>query len=395
MTKRITQKEMLTRGVDTIVSVDELEKLLLSKKKLRIKFGVDPTAADIHLGHTVVLRKLRWFQDMGHTIIFLIGDATARIGDPSGKNQTRPVLSDAEISENAQTYLSQVGKILDVDKAEIRRNSEWSDKLTFAGLLKLATNFTVAQLIERDDFSDRLARGQQLSLHELLYPVLQANDSVELKADIEFGGTDQRFNILAGRDLQRKVGQKPQVVFLTTLLVGTDGARKMSKSLGNYIALSDSPKDMYGKLMSISDELIKTYFELCTDVPQSIIDSLVQDIANGANPLEAKRSLAREIVGMYHGLDQATQVEAEFISTFTNKQLPSDIADIAVSKTDDILDIIVGGKMAPSRTAARRLLEQGGVKLAGKTIQPSDSICFKDQDILQVGKRRFGRIKLR
>jgi tyrosyl-tRNA synthetase len=243
-------KELLSRGVEQIIGQDELEKALSGTRKLRIKFGVDPTRPDIHIGHAVVLRQLRQFQDLGHTVIFLIGDYTTKIGDPSGKSKTRPVLDDAEIASNAKTYLDQVGQILDVKKAEIRYNSEWLSKLSFADLLKLASNFSVAQLIERDDFKNRLDSGVELSLHELLYPVMQAYDSVALEADVEFGGNDQLFNLMAGRSLQKKLGQTPQIVFVSELLVGTDGVKKMSKSLDNYIALTDEALDMYGKVMS-------------------------------------------------------------------------------------------------------------------------------------------------
>ncbi|HEX3081989.1 MAG TPA: tyrosine--tRNA ligase, partial [Candidatus Saccharimonadia bacterium] len=272
--------ELLTRGVDTIVGRDELEQVLTTNRQsLRIKFGVDPTRPDLHIGHAVALRKLRQFQELGHTVIFLIGDYTTKVGDPSGKNKTRPMLTDDEIAGHVETYLDQVGKILDVKKAEIRYNSEWLAKLSFNDLINLASNISVAQLIERDDFKNRLAAGSEIALHELLYPLMQAYDSVALEADVEFGGTDQLFNLMAGRALQKKLGQKPQVVFTCELLVGLDGTKKMSKSLDNYIGVTDAPVDMYGKTMSLPDSLIAPYYKLCTDVPLGAIDELVKTLA--------------------------------------------------------------------------------------------------------------------
>src|SRR6185369_17521440 len=294
-----------TRGVDQIVGLPELEQALDGSRALRIKFGVDPTRPDLHIGHAVALRKLRKFQDLGHTVIFLIGDYTTKIGDPSGKSKTRPKLSDDEIAAHVETYLAQVGQILDVKKAEIRYNSEWLAKLTFGDLIGLASNISVAQIIERDDFKNRLENGQELALHELLYPLMQAYDSVALEADVEFGGTDQRFNLLAGRALQKKLGQRPQIVFTCELLVGLDGVKKMSKSLDNYVGFTDTPVDMYGKIMSLPDSLIAPYYKLCTEIPLNVIDELVKTLAVGANPRDAKASLAREVVRLFHGEDAA------------------------------------------------------------------------------------------
>ncbi len=304
-------EDLLSRGVEQIVGLDELEQALNSKRKLRIKFGVDPTRPDIHIGHAVALRKLRQFQDMGHTVIFLIGDYTTKIGDPSGRSITRPMLTDAEIKANVQTYLDQVGAILNVSKAEIRHNSEWLGKLNFGDLISLASNMSVAQLIERDDFKNRLANGQEIALHELLYPLMQAYDSVALECDVEFGGNDQLFNLMAGRALQKKLGQRPQICFIMELLVGTDGTKKMSKSLDNYVAITDQPVDMYGKVMSLPDGLIAPYYKLCTDVPLETIDGLVSQLAAGANPRDSKASLAREIVRLYHGDKRAVQAGRE------------------------------------------------------------------------------------
>lgn len=388
-------EELLSRGVEQIIGREDLEQALKGKRKLRIKFGVDPTRPDIHIGHAVVLRQLRQFQDMGHTVIFLIGDYTTKIGDPSGKSKTRPVLDDAEIKANAQTYLDQVGLILDVKKAEIRYNSEWLGRLSFADLLSLASNMSVAQLIERDDFKNRIESGTELALHELLYPLMQAYDSVALESDVEFGGNDQLFNLMAGRALQKKLGQKPQVVFVSELLVGTDGHKKMSKSLDNYIGLTDVPLDMYGKVMSIPDNLIAPYYKLCTDIELGQIDALVQSLAAGANPRDSKASLAREIVSMYHGADAALKAETDWNHQFRDGALPQDIEEFKVSgKRMPLIDLLVESGLATSKSEARRLIEQGGVKLDGH-VQTSDAEpVFADGDILQVGKRRYLKLKV-
>lgn len=389
-------EDLLTRAVDEIIGEAELKKALASKQPLRLKLGVDPSSPDIHLGHTVLLRKLRKFQDMGHTVIFLIGDGTARIGDPSGRNKTRPVLSEADILANAQTYLDQVGKVLDVSKAEVRRNSEWLDKLDFTALLKLAGQFTVAQIIEREDFKARLQSGADLSLHEILYPVMQAYDSVMLEADVEFGGTDQRFNMLAGRSLQKKMGQPSQQVFMTKLLVGTDGVNKMSKSLGNYIGVSDPPAEMFGKVMSIPDTLIAEYYELCTDVEVDVIHELVKSLAAGANPRDSKASLGREIVTLYYGEQEAEAAETAFNRQFRDKEVPADIETLSIDVSDkiSISEHLVAAGLASSKSEARRLIEQKGVKLNSQVIEIDDVLPLKSGDILQVGKRSFVRIKV-
>jgi tyrosyl-tRNA synthetase len=388
--------DLLTRGVDEIIVQTELEQALKGPKKLRLKLGVDPSRPDIHLGHAVVLRKLRRFQELGHTVIFLIGDATARIGDPSGRNKTRPVLDQEQIDRNAQTYLDQVGQILDVYKCEIRRNSEWLDELSLTKLLHLAGQFTVAQLAERDDFRNRLEQGLDVGLHELFYPVMQAYDSVVLEADIEFGGSDQRFNMLAGRALQKKLGQNPQSVFMCQLLVGTDGVQKMSKSLDNYVALTDQPSDMFGKLMSLPDELIAPYYELCTDIELSVIEELVKTLAAGANPRDAKASLAREIVRLYHGEDQALAAEDAFNRQFRDKERPSEIPEVVIDDAETRLSaLLVSADLASSNSEARRLIEQGGVKLNDEVIKADVEITMKDCDVVQVGKRRFVQIRLK
>jgi tyrosyl-tRNA synthetase len=382
--------DLLTRGVDQIVGRPQLEQALTGTRKLRIKFGVDPTRPDLHIGHAVALRKLREFQKLGHTVIFLIGDYTTKIGDPSGKSKTRPMLTDDEIAGNVQTYLDQVGLILDVKKAEIRYNSEWLSKLSFGDLINLATNVSVAQTIERDDFKNRLAAGQELSLHELLYPLMQAYDSVALEADVEFGGTDQLFNLMAGRALQKKLGQPPQIVFTTELLVGLDGTHKMSKSLDNYVGVTDEPVDMYGKVMSLPDSLIAPYYKLCTEVPLGIIDELVKTLAAGANPRDAKASLAREIVSMYHGDKAALKAEDAWNATFRDKQGPTKemVKPVAVKTPGALIDFLVGNNIKASKGEVRRLVEQNGIRVNGETVS-DPNLELKHGDEINIGKTEF------
>lgn len=387
-------EDLLSRGVEQIVGQDELEQALKSGRKLRIKFGVDPTRPDIHIGHAVALRKLRLFQDLGHTVIFLIGDYTTKIGDPSGRSATRPMLTDAEIKSNVQTYLDQVGAILDVKKAEIRHNSEWLGKLNFGDLISLASNVSVAQLIERDDFKNRLSTGQEIALHELLYPLMQAYDSVALECDVEFGGNDQLFNLMAGRSLQKKLGQRPQVCFIMELLVGTDGVKKMSKSLDNYVAITNQSVDMYGKIMSLPDGLIAPYYKLCTDVPPETIDGLVAQLAAGANPRDSKASLAREIVRIYHGDKQAVEAEENWNKTFRDHEGPTadQIVDHKLSgKTIAILDLLTQLEVATSKSEARRLISQNGVRVDGETVT-DENVAVKGGQMIQVGKRRFYKL---
>ncbi|MDF2461564.1 MAG: tyrS [Candidatus Saccharibacteria bacterium] len=386
--------DLLTRGVDQIIVKEELEAALKSGRKLRIKLGVDPTRPDLHIGHAVVLRKLRALQDMGHTVIFLIGDYTTKIGDPSGKSKTRPMLTDEEIAANAKTYLDQVGLILNVKKAEIRYNSEWLSKLSFGDLLQLASNVSVAQTIEREDFRARLASGQELALHEILYPLMQAYDSVALEADIEFGGNDQLFNLMAGRALQKKLGQKPQIVWTCDLLVGLDGVKKMSKSLDNYIGVADAPVDMFGKVMSIPDNLIAPYYKLCTELPLETIDELVKTLAAGANPRDSKASLARDIVRQYHGEAAALKAEEDWNRTFRDKQGPTDeqIEVIKLHGSRTILDFLTEFKVVTSNSEARRLLVQNGVRIDGETVT-DESTKLKGGEMVQVGKRRFFKLE--
>lgn len=386
---------LLERGIHDVIPKAELIKLLESGKKLRLKFGVDLTRPDLHLGHAVVLRKLREFQNLGHTVVFVIGDYTTKIGDPSGKSKTRPMLDDAEIAANVKTYLDQVGLILDVKKAEIRYNSEWLGKLNFSDLIKLASNISVAQLIERDDFSKRLADGSEIALHEFMYPLMVAYDSVALKADVEFGGTDQLFNLLAGRNLQKKLGQKPQSVITAPLLVGLDGAQKMSKSLDNYVGLVDEPADMFGKIMSIPDNLIGPYFELCTDVPEEEIKAVVANISQGANPRDTKASLAREIVRIYHGEKAAEAAEQAFNDLFRDKKAPTDIPEHKTKKDTVLADVLVDSGLVTSKSEYRRLIMQAGIRINNQTVTPEDEVVLKDGDTVQVGKRRFIKLRVR
>lgn len=389
------EKDFFTRGVAEIIDIDSIKSKLKSGKKLKIKMGFDPTRPDIHLGHAVGLWKLRELQDEGHEIIFLIGDYTTKIGDPSGRNTTRPILSDAEIKENAKTYFEQVGKILDVEKASVRYNSEWFSKIKFNDILQIAGKFTVAQIIERDDFQKRLKNGFDISLHEIFYPMMQAHDSVMLEADIEFGGSDQKFNLLAGRDLQRKVGQEPQDIFMVRLLVGTDGKDKMSKSLGNYIGITEEPNSMFGKVMSIPDEAILEYFELATRLPEKQILEIAQDLKEGRNPRDIKMKLASEIVAQYHGKEKAKEAQEEFINVFSKKALPSDIPEIKIEKGNyELPFLLVQLGAVESKSEARRLIEQGGLRIdEAKITDVSAPVAIDSGMIIQVGKLKVYRIK--
>jgi len=382
------------RGIEEIISDKELDTKLKSGNKLRIKFGVDPSSPDIHLGHAVVLIKLKQFQDQGHQIIFLIGDYTAMIGDPSGKNKTRPVLTEAQISQNAKTYFDQVGKIIDIKKAEIRKNSEWFEKMTLKELIDIGSKFSVASIIERDDFEKRLKTNQEISMHELYYPMMQAYDSVMLKADVEFGGTDQRFNMLAGRELQKKIGQFPQVVITTKLLVGTDGKEKMSKSLGNYIGITEGPKEQFGKVMSIPDNLIEQYFELCTGLDQSAINKMVLEMKEGNNPRDYKLILAEKIVTLYHGQNEAAYAKEHFLNQFQKKEMPDEMLNIELSGNYILPLLLSEIGAADSNSDAKRLIEQGGVRIDGTKITDTQAeISTHSGMVIQVGKLKFWRIK--
>jgi len=378
--------EIIKRGVEEIILEEELMEKFKTKKSLRIKFGADPTAPDIHLGHTVILRKLRQFQELGHQVIFIIGDFTARIGDPSGRDITRKPLSQEEIEQNAHTYQQQVFKILDKDKTEIVFNSQWLDKLSPQEIMKLSSCYTVARMLERDDFKKRYTEGKEITIVEFLYPLFQGYDSVVVKAEVELGGTDQKFNLLVARELQRDYGQKPQVVITMPLLEGTDGVRKMSKSYGNYIGILDSPKEMFGKIMSIPDNLMPKYFELLTNISLDEIKLL--------HPKEAKKLLAKEIVKNYYDEAEAKIQEEEFERIFRHKELPEEIPIFKVDKTSiGFIEAIILTNSAKSRSEARRLITQGGVKIDQQKIDKIDlELDLTSPKIMQVGKKRFVKI---
>jgi tyrosyl-tRNA synthetase len=397
------QFHILQSGVDTIVPEDAFKKKLAKGKPLNIKLGVDPTAPDIHIGHAVPLRKLRQFQDLGHRVTLIIGDGTALIGDPSGRNSTRPQLTREQVQENAQTYVDQAFKILDPERTTLVYNSEWLLELKLEGLLELMSKFTVARILERDDFTKRYAAQQPISLHEFIYPVMQAYDSVVIEADVEIGGRDQLFNLLAGRELMEKKGMEPQVCLTLPLLEGTDGIQKMSKSYGNYIGLTDEPADMYGKVMSIPDSLMVKYYRLASTEDVAVIDELERGLADGtADPNKAKRALARNLVAAYHGEEAAAAAEDHFVRTVVNKEVDeSDVVEFAADLTPNdegqvyLARIIADAKMAGSVGEARRLIDGGGVKIDGEPV-PAKAYnvdpAILEGAVLKVGKRKFARI---
>ncbi len=388
-------ESLLTRRVAEVVVGDELRRKLKSGQKLRIKLGADPTRPDLHLGHSVVLNKLKEFQALGHTIIFLIGDYTGLIGDPSGKSKTRPQLSAEEIKQNARTYLAQVGQVLDVAQAEIRYNSEWFKKMSFADILKLTSRFTVARILERDDFAQRFKSQADIALHELLYPVMQAYDSVALKADVELGGTDQKFNLLAGRELQKKMGQTPQDIMTMKILVGLDGKEKMSKSLDNYIGISESANEQFGKIMSLPDEQIIPYFELATEASEAEITAHKKSLAKGGNPRDLKVALGKAIVALYHGSAAGEKAATEFNRIFSQKEKPTAIAEVAIKPGEwPVIDVLAEAKLISSKSAGRRLIEQGGVKVDDQIVKDwQGKVIIKTGTVIQVGKRKFVRVK--
>lgn len=390
------QLEFLGKGtVDLIREEDlraKLERSAKTGKPLRVKLGLDPTAPDIHLGHTVVIRKLKAFQDLGHTVIFLIGDFTGMIGDPSGKNVTRPPLSREEVNANAETYRQQMFKLLDPEKTELRFNGEWMDKFTAQDFVKLCAKTTVRQILERDDFTKRMQEEKPISLHELLYPLTQGYDSVALESDVELGGTDQKFNLLMGRNLQREFGQEPQVIITTPLLEGLDGVNKMSKSLNNYIGIEEPPNEMFGKVMSISDELMWRYYELLTDLTGSEISNLRSEIDKGENPRNLKVRLAKLIITDFHSADDAAAAEDDFNRRFVQKEAPDDVQLKQMpAGTYRLAELLAETGLAASKGEAKRLIEQGGVKIDGeKASNSAAEISVSDDEILvQVGKRKF------
>ena len=396
------QMELLRKGAVEVIREEDLRaKLQKSErtgKPLRVKLGADPTAPDIHLGHTVVIRKLRHFQELGHTVVFLIGDFTGLIGDPSGKSATRPQLTREEINANAETYRKQIFKLLDPDLTEIRFNSEWMDRLGSDGFIRLASHVTVKQILERDDFQKRLAEERPVALHELLYPLTQAYDSVALEADVELGGTDQKFNLLLGRNLQREYDQEPQVALITPLLEGTDGVQKMSKSLGNYIGIDEPPQEMFGKVMSVSDDLMWRYYELLTDLPVADIKRLRERAGSGeSNPRDLKVALAKRVITDFHDASAADAAEDEFNRIFKRKEVPDEIEERAVApQAWKLPRLLVETGLAPSVAEARRLIEQGGVRVDGERASGHDTeveITSDRAPLIQVGKRRFLRVR--
>lgn len=390
------QMEVIKRGTSEIIPEEELikklEKSFETGKPLNIKLGCDPTRPDLHLGHSVVLRKLAQFQKLGHQAILIIGDFTALIGDPSGRNSTRPPLTEADIAENAKSYFEQAYKILDKEKTKIVYNSEWLGKMNFADVIKLASKYTVARMLERDDFTNRFKGGIPISMHEILYPLAQAMDSVAIESDVELGGTDQKFNLLVGRDIQRENGMNPQVILTMPILVGTDGIEKMSKSYDNYIGISDSPQDIYGRTLSIPDNIIYNYYEVATDISAEELEKVKVSLENSElNPRDLKRRLARILVEMYHSKEAAEKAEEEFDNIFINKGIPEDISEMKfdVDKMS-IIDLIALINFAPSKGEARRLIQQGGVSIDGNKVTDfSHEVIFDNEKILKVGKRKF------
>ncbi|HEY8252524.1 MAG TPA: tyrosine--tRNA ligase [Burkholderiales bacterium] len=386
--------QTIRRGADELIVEEELAKKLASGRKLRIKLGLDPTAPDLHLGHTVVINKLRDFQRLGHQVQFLIGDFTGMIGDPTGKNQTRPPLTREAIQQNAKSYQDQVFKILDPASTQILYNSEWSDKLGAEGMIRLASRYTVARLLERDDFTKRLKSNQPIALHELLYPLMQGYDSVAMKADVELGGTDQKFNLLVGRELQKQYGQEPQCILTMPLLEGTDGVEKMSKSLGNYIGIAEPPQEIFGKLMSISDDLMWRYIDLLSFEPPEKIKAWKSE-----HPRDVKVRFAKEIVARFHSAKAGEQAQADFESRFREGEMPADMPEVTIKAGDGgllIAQLLKQANLTPSTSEAQRMIEQGGVKLDGERVSDKGlKIPAGRTVVAQVGKRKFARITIK
>lgn len=385
----------LKRGVDEVLSEADLIEKLKENRPLKVKLGADPTAPDIHLGHTVVLNKLRQFQQFGHEVIFLIGDFTGMVGDPSGKNTTRPPLSREDVLRNAETYKQQIFKILDPQKTRIVFNSEWLGQLGTEGMIRLASNYTVARMLERDDFKKRFTNNQPIAIHEFIYPLLQGHDSVALEADVELGGTDQKFNLLVGRELQKSAGQKPQVAITLPLLVGLDGEKKMSKSLGNYIGVTEAPNEMFGKIMSISDELMWDWYDLLSFRPLSEIAQLKQEVQTGRNPRDVKVLLAKEIIARFHSDAEAEAAEQEFINRFQKGALPDEMPEFTFEGETGLANLLKEAGLVESTSEAIRMVKQGGVKIDGEKVEDSKLIITSGTAVYQVGKRKFARITVK
>ena len=395
MTDMNTVLAELKRGVDEILSEQDLIEKLKENRPLRVKLGADPTAPDIHLGHTVVLNKLRQFQQLGHEVYFLIGDFTGMVGDPSGKNATRPPLSREDVLRNAETYKQQIYKILDPQKTHIVFNSEWLGKLGTEGMIRLASNYTVARMLERDDFKKRFSNNQPIAIHEFIYPLLQGHDSVALEADVELGGTDQKFNLLVGRELQKSAGQKPQVAITLPLLVGLDGEKKMSKSLGNYIGVTEAPGEMFGKIMSISDDLMWDWYNLLSFRPLTEIAQLKADVANGKNPRDVKILLAKEIIARFHDEAAADAAEQEFINRFQKGAMPDDMPEFVFEGEIGLANLLKEAGLVASTSEANRMVQQGGVKIDGEKVEDAKLVITASTAVYQVGKRKFAKVTVR
>ena len=389
---------IIKRGADELLIESELAEKLKTGRPLRVKAGFDPTAPDLHLGHTVLINKLRHFQDLGHHVMFLIGDFTGMIGDPSGKNTTRPPLTREQIMENARTYQDQVFKILDPEKTEICFNSGWIEALGTAGMIKLAASYTVARMLERDDFAKRYRNGQPIAVHEFLYPLCQGYDSVALKSDIELGGTDQKFNLLVGRELQKHYGQTPQCVLMMPLLEGLDGVNKMSKSLGNYVGISEPPREIFGKLMSVSDDLMWRYFDLLSFRPNAEIARFKQEVAEGRNPRDLKVLLGQEIVARFHSAQAADDALADFEARFRQGAIPDDVPEVTLTSVNGelgIAQLLKQAGLVSSTSDALRMIEQGGVKIDGERIEDKKLLLKAGSKlVVQIGKRKFARVIL-
>ena len=393
--------EIIKRGSDEIIPEDSFKKLLTSKKKLTVKAGFDPTSADLHLGHTVLINKLKAFQDLGHSVIFLIGDFTGLIGDPSGVNETRPNIDEKKLAENSKTYANQVFKILDKKKTKIKFNSSWFKKMKPDDFIKLSSIMTVARMLERDDFKKRYENNKPISLHEFLYPLVQGYDSYILKADIELGGTDQKFNLLVGREVQKNFGQDEQVIITVPILEGLDGVKKMSKSLNNYIALNDEPNEMFGKIMSISDDLMWRYFDLLSFRSNDEIASFIDKVENGENPMTFKKKLAKEIIERFYDKKSSENAEKAFTNVFSNKLEPNEVPNFEINETSglSIVELLthkdLGSKFIQSKSECRRLIKQSGIKMNNKKVENPDLLInLGEENYFQIGKRKHLRIKL-
>lgn len=395
------QYNILKRGCEEVINEVEfkqkLEKSIKNNKPLKIKLGIDPTGSDLHIGHAVPLRKLKQFQDLGHTVQFLIGTFTARIGDPTGKSETRKMLSNEAVQENIKTYIDQLGIILDLEKTEIKYNGDWLEKLSLEEVLNLLSQFTVSQMVSREDFSKRLAENKPVSLIEFMYPIMQGYDSVALECDVELGATEQKFNILRGRDLQKAYGQEQQICLLMPILEGLDGVEKMSKSLNNYIGITEAPNDMFGKVMSISDELMFRYYEIITEIPLEEIEKMKMDITNGVlHPMEAKKNLGKELVTIYHGAEEGIKAKEWFENVFSKKNLDVDLPEVEIAgKEEGIIELLVNTlKFANTTSEARRLIEQGGFKINDEAIKDvKSSVKLESGMIIRAGKKKIIKVK--